>query len=470
MYMFHKFNKRIVSNIFFITVLVVIAACSSKPVVSDFPPSASPADEILSLERDLNTARDKQVDILSPKNFKESQKSLVDAKKTFLNGKDFQQALHEVALGRAYLVKANSAAEVSRESIKDVITARDAAIRADAPKYYGSEFKNLDDYLINVTGDIEKNKMKSAAKERSTLKARYLDLEIKGIQEKNLRESRNVINLAKKEGARRYAPRTLAIAENSLADTSTYIRANPHNTIEINAHVKNTKDAAYHAYNINREAKGTAKVSHEEIAIILKQERDRAIKSESRLDTVQDELQTTQSALEKEKQTHETLAQTKEELAVENEKLAAEKSLNEKYEAARKKFSSNEADVYRQGENLLIRLKGMEFPSSHATIQSKKYPLLSKVEKVIEEFGPGASVTVEGHTDSVGGKTVNNRLSAKRAEAVKDYLQANGGGIDVNIETVGYGDQKPLATNKTASGRAQNRRVDIVIKPEATKL
>ncbi|MGZ3790536.1 MAG: OmpA family protein [Bacteriovorax sp.] len=476
----HQFNRYFIKNIFLVTVFASISACSSKPVVSDFPPSASPADEIVSLERDINSARDKQVDLLSPKNFKESQKSLEDAKKTFLNGKDSQMALHKVAIGRSYLANANNVAEVARDNIKDVMAARDAAIKADAPTYYGREFKNADDSVADVTKDIEKNKMNSVAKERSKLQARYLELEIKGVEEKNLRESKSIITQAKREDAEKYAPRTLAIAEKSYADTDAYIRANPHNTREIQARVKETKDAAYHAFNINRKAKGTAKVSPEEIAIVIEQERDRAMKNEKRLDTVQDELQTTQSALEREKVTQESLAQTSEELKAEkekleaqkalNKKLAAEKSFNEKYEAARKKFSSNEAEVYRQGDALLIRLKGMEFPISHATIQSKNYPLLSKVEKVVEEFGSGSTVTVEGHTDSVGGKTVNNRLSAKRAMAVKDYLEANGGGIDVKMEAVGYGDQKPLATNKTASGRAQNRRVDIIIKPESTKL
>ena len=76
---------------------------------------------------------------------------------------------------------------------------------------------------------------------------------------------------------------------------------------------------------------------------------------------------------------------------------------------------------------------------------------------------------IEGHTDSVGGKAINDKLSQNRANAVKEYLQTNGGGISAEsskIEAVGYGYQKPLATNKTADGRAQNRRVDIVIKPD----
>lgn len=454
MNLFHRF--------ILMSTLTGIVACSSKPVVHDFPPTATPAEEIANLEKDLSSAKERQVDVLSPKNFKEAQDSLEDAKKKFMDGKDSEQTLHKVALGKAYLNNAHNAATVARENIEDVIAARQAALKAEAPAYFSREFKNADEDFVSVTKDIEKNKLTSAAKERSELQAKYLGLEGKAIQEKHLKESRDIIALAKKEGAEKFAPRILTVAEKSYADTEAYIKANPHNTEVIVSRAKETKDAAYHALNINRTAKGTSKVSSEEMAIAIEKEKERTLKSEKKVNSVEDELETTQSALAREK-----AAQG--ELEAQKGKLEAEKSLNEKYEAARKQFASDEAEVYRQGDALLIRLKGMEFPSSTATIQSKNYPLLLKVEKVVEEFGTGAAITVEGHTDSVGGKTINNRLSAERAKAVKDYLQANGG-AEANIETIGYGDQKPLATNKTATGRAQNRRVDIIIKPENIKL
>jgi OOP family OmpA-OmpF porin len=74
---------------------------------------------------------------------------------------------------------------------------------------------------------------------------------------------------------------------------------------------------------------------------------------------------------------------------------------------------------------------------------------------------PGLKVSVEGHTDSVGSDAYNERLSERRAHAVKDYLVHQG--IDASrISTVGYGEAKPVASNKTESGRAQNRRAEII--------
>lgn len=444
------------------TVLTAAAACSSGPVVQDYPATANPQEEVTNLENNIKTAQANQVDVLSPKNFKEAHEALEDAKKMHSKGKDADKVLHEVAVGNAYLTNANAVADVARGNIEDVIDARQAAISAGAASYFSKEMKKADEDFKDVTEDIEKNKLSSANKERKELQEKYLGLELKAIKEKHLGESRNTISLAKKEKAEKFAPRTLAVAEKSYIDTEAFITANRHNTMAIEARAAETKEAAMHALNINRTAKGSNKISSEETALAMEKERMRVAAKDSQLKTVKGELDATQSALEGTVDANVALLSAQ-------QKLEKEKELNEKYEAARKEFAGNEAEVYKQGDALLIRLKGMEFPSAKSTITEKNKPLLGKVQKVMEEFG-ASTVLIEGHTDSVGGKKVNDRLSQNRAEAVKNYLQENSGGISDDsskIEAVGYGYQKPLASNKTADGRAQNRRVDIIIKPEA---
>jgi outer membrane protein OmpA-like peptidoglycan-associated protein len=443
------------------TVLTAAAACSSDPVVQDYPVTANAQEEVTNLENNIKTAQANQVDVLSPKNFKEAHEALEDAKKMHSNGKEANKVLHEVAIGNAYLNNANAVADVARGNIEDVIAARQAAISAGAPSYFSKEMKRADEDFRDVTKDIEKNKLSSATKERKELQEKYLELELKAIKEKHLGESRNTISLAKKEKAEKFAPQTLAIAEKSLVDTEAFITANRHNTTAIETRAAGTKEAAMHALNINRTARGTDKVSSEETALAMEKERMRVAAKDNQLSNVKGELSATQNALEGTVDANVALLSAQ-------QKLEKEKELNEKYEAARKEFASNEAEVYKQGDALLIRLKGMEFPSAKANITEKNKPLLGKVQKVMEEFG-SSSVVVEGHTDSVGGKKINDRLSQNRAEAVKNYLQSNSGAMteDSKIEAVGYGYQKPLATNKTANGRAQNRRVDIIIKPDS---
>jgi len=83
-----------------------------------------------------------------------------------------------------------------------------------------------------------------------------------------------------------------------------------------------------------------------------------------------------------------------------------------------------------------------------------------------EKLGVG-QITVTGHTDSTGAKAANQALSERRAESVKAYLVEKGLNGE-RIVTKGMGDSQPVASNKTAAGRAQNRRVDIDIQGERT--
>ena len=447
-----------------------IASCSSKPIVRDFSFAASPSEEITLFERELNRAKEKQIDLLSPHNFQEAENSLEESKNKFLAGKDSKLTLRDVALGKAYLESANSITEIAREKLEDVLIARQAAINADSVLYAQKELQDSDNDLMEVTKDIEKNRKPSVANDRSNLLRKYLNVEINSIKEKNLRESKNIIAQAKKEGAKKFAPRTLGIAEACVAETEAFIQSNPHQKEDIAVKAEKTKSAAYHVFNLNRMAKDTSKVSTEEVALALEQAQGRATKNEKNLNIIKDELQTTQSALQKEKEIQNNLLNTKEELAKQNDLLANEKIFNQKYEKALSEFEPNEAEVFKQGETLLIRLKGIEFPSAKSDVQSKNYPLLAKVKKIITEFGNGSLVTIQGHTDSIGKKEQNLQISSGRAMAIKDYLEANMGEIVVKLQAVGLGDEKPLASNKTTKGRAQNRRVDVIIQPSTEKL
>jgi outer membrane protein OmpA-like peptidoglycan-associated protein len=86
---------------------------------------------------------------------------------------------------------------------------------------------------------------------------------------------------------------------------------------------------------------------------------------------------------------------------------------------------------------------------------------LAKIAKQLQT-DPSLKIAVEGHTDNVGGTAMNQSLSEKRANAVRDYLVSAGISGD-HITASGMGEESPIATNKTAAGRQQNRRVELVI-------
>jgi outer membrane protein OmpA-like peptidoglycan-associated protein len=107
----------------------------------------------------------------------------------------------------------------------------------------------------------------------------------------------------------------------------------------------------------------------------------------------------------------------------------------------------------------------INFAFNKSTITKSDADQLRKALEFIKKY-PGAKIKLEGYTDSIGGEKYNLRLSEKRAEATKEYLVKEGHIEDSRLSTVGYGKSKPIASNKTKSGRAQNRRVEIVIMSE----
>ncbi|MDF1526281.1 MAG: OmpA family protein [bacterium] len=146
------------------------------------------------------------------------------------------------------------------------------------------------------------------------------------------------------------------------------------------------------------------------------------------------------------------------------ERLAAERRFNELYNEVQALFTKDEAECYKQGNRMVIRLRGMTFPVGQAVIMPENYPLLSKVQRAVRTFTE-PQVTIEGHTDSTGTSEFNEHLSQQRAESVREYLLANNVVAPEHVVAAGFGSSRPLAPNITAAGRAANRRIDVVITP-----
>jgi outer membrane protein OmpA-like peptidoglycan-associated protein len=149
----------------------------------------------------------------------------------------------------------------------------------------------------------------------------------------------------------------------------------------------------------------------------------------------------------------------------EKERLLAEKQFNQKLSSILDYFKPQEAEVYKKQNQVIIRLKAMQFPVGQIVIMPENYELLSKVQRAIRTFGE-PDVIIGGHSDSTGSEDLNEHLSQKRADAVRQYFVANQTLPYEKIIAVGYGSMRPLASNATESGRAMNRRIDVIITPE----
>jgi outer membrane protein OmpA-like peptidoglycan-associated protein len=108
-----------------------------------------------------------------------------------------------------------------------------------------------------------------------------------------------------------------------------------------------------------------------------------------------------------------------------------------------------------------IVLRGVHFNFNKATIRPEDMPILDQAAETLKEHGTIA-VTVEGNTDNIGSEAYNEKLSVRRATAVRDYLAQHGIAVS-RMTVVGKGASNPVASNDTEDGRAQNRRVELLV-------
>jgi outer membrane protein OmpA-like peptidoglycan-associated protein len=128
----------------------------------------------------------------------------------------------------------------------------------------------------------------------------------------------------------------------------------------------------------------------------------------------------------------------------------------------RQELQGTGVQVARDGENIrLIMPNAITFNTNEAIIKASANPVLDSVAKVAKEYNK-TSLQVLGYTDSTGNDTINIPLSQRRAAAVAQYLGLRGV-ASTRIAVAGMGAQNPIASNATAEGREQNRRVEIYL-------
>jgi outer membrane protein OmpA-like peptidoglycan-associated protein len=167
-------------------------------------------------------------------------------------------------------------------------------------------------------------------------------------------------------------------------------------------------------------------------------------------------------------QTVDTMRRAQHELAQTKQELAGERV---KREDAEKKAAQAMADLQRiaavkqESRGMVITLSGeVLFPSGESSLLAGAMVKLNDVADALTKSSPESRIVVEGHTDSQGKPAFNQELSLRRAQSVRDYLVSRGIASD-RITAQGMGSTRPIASNANPEGRANNRRVEIVVQP-----
>jgi outer membrane protein OmpA-like peptidoglycan-associated protein len=470
----------------FLIVLFGLSACAGRQLEVEAIPKSEPPQELINkLDNEIALARTQQVNVLAPTWFGKAESSLNEAKRLLDEGAELAKIFDDIATGRAQLRRAKEISEVSKASLADVIKGRELAREAGAAGL-GKDYAEAEEEFLNLTRAIEKNNLGYAQRNQAEVTEQFRQLEVRAIKIRTLGEVRNLLRLAQKQKSDRIAPESYTAAKNKLTEADAFISENPYQKEQMSKLANEALFLSRRHLEIADQIRKIQPMSSEQITlwvegILLKtssqlaapdmrdQSFDRQVDNILASISVQqaDREFTSKKAKEQQleiKDLQQKLAALEGQSRQQQERLTAQKQLNSLFTEVQDYFNPNEAEVYKRENQLIIRLKAMQFPVGQSVIMPENYSLLGKVQRAIRAFGE-PDVIIGGHTDSTGPEPLNEHLSQQRAEAVRQYLVANGILPYDKIIAVGYGSMRPLASNSNEKGRAMNRRIDVTISP-----
>jgi len=407
--------------------------------------------------------------LLAPESFENGDETLEEASEGYEKGRNLDRIRKNLADSEELFRRAETAAKTASKDLGKLLEARQAAVYLE--RGYREE-------SLRLAEDTAEQFRKS---------------ELVAIKSGLLQDTRSLIGQARKDRVQKNAPRTLAQAEELLSRAEAELESNRYDMDLPRELARQANYEARHAIYLSQFIAGQKKSGRTtEDTILTLEEPLRKVAAAAdivaefdkgseppaeKTVTYVEELQDRSHRLEQdlEERTRQVFAleeevtETYERLGGMTEERQALAREIERQEMERQRlkdvenlFSRDQARVLRQGNEVIIRLLGLNFAVGSATIPTDESDLLVSLETAIRLF-PDASLSVAGHTDSFGSDSGNFELSKRRAESVRRYLIDNTRISASQISAVGYGETKPVASNQTPEGRARNRRIDIVI-------
>lgn len=481
-------NRLILPWITLLLMLFLSACGGHHPSLSKIVENKDPVEQLLSLESDLDAARAENLHVLAPRSFAKAERFYQEAQGLLERETDLSEILLKISSGRIELQHSAQTAQIARTVLADVIKVRELALAAGA-KSLGAEFTATEDRFLRLTRAIEDNDLESAQKDKAKVFDSFDQLELRAIKERNLGEAHRLLDQATGNRAARQAPLTLAEAQQKLAEADAFVTDRRYQRDEIRQKAAEALFYTRRLEHIMLQSQRLEILPAEQAALYvegllhqtaeqlgLPDQRDKVF--EGQLEAILTAIASSQQQRQDQQDEIAALEATTDQLRVQiaslegstheertaRQQLIEERRFQKLFNQVQGVFGPGEAEVYKQGDRLIIRLKAMSFSVGQSVIEAANYPLLTKVQRAIALFGEPQAV-IEGHTDSTGSAATNLVLSQKRAEAVRAYLVANNTLPKDNIEATGYGAERPLASDQTAAGRAINRRIDIVLIP-----
>lgn len=440
-----------------------------------------------SVDEALKAANEARAAVFAPKSYGEAAKYYRSAEDKLERARSIDSIQDDLAEAEKAFRAAVESTALAKLTLTNAIQAREDCEEADADTYAPEEWRMAEERFASAAGRLEEGKINSARSRAEEAEELYRSAELVAIKANYLDETRRLLEEAKDDRAKRYAPKTMEKAEALLKQAEKALNQNRYDTDEPRSLARQAKYEVKHAMYLARTLKPVQekKMTPEDYALSTEEpvtriaaaldfvaELDEGSEAPTReiINRIEALQMDAYELIERRGQVallSEEIQRLEGELGIQSERLAAQEEQRRQFRQVEAMFGPGEAQVFTQGQNILIRPVGLVFPTGSAQIETQYFGLLRKLQDAIRLF-PNSSIVVEGHTDSFGGDEANLALSQSRAEAVREYLLANMEELlPSSVESVGYGESRPVANNETDAGRAKNRRIDLVIRPRA---
>ncbi|WP_045826949.1 OmpA family protein [Teredinibacter turnerae] len=432
----------------------------------------------------LAEAQNELADVLAPVSYGKGVAAYQSARTRYERKQNVSKVEKDLDEATQFLRLATKTAKVAQMSFKAALQARTDAKGVDAMALATETWEKAETRFLLATKTLETGSLERAQGKADDAEALYREAELIAIKGNYLNQTRAKIDEAAALKVKRYAPETFAKANDLLAAAETELSENRYDTDKPRALVKEAFYEAKHAIYLADQLEALKRKEITPEQLLLQQELPVATIA-GELDLVAefdqgfdapvaaivkriqqltadshelDELKARYAQLDQEFAALET------KVGIQSERLKQEEEARERLRRVSDYFRRDEAMVLSQGDNVLIRMVGLNFDPGSAQVNASNYALLQKVEQAVRMY-PGYTVVVEGHTDSFGSTQANQTLSEDRANAVRQYLLVNMNDLAAGaIEAYGYGESQPIANNETREGRKRNRRIDVLLK------
>lgn len=456
-------------------------------------------------------AKQVQADVLSPRTYHDAMEAYNAAKKKYAEAGDLADIREKIKLSNTKFLEATENTKLSSVMFSNALAARRDAMNAEASLFVKEIWINAEEEMKDAAVQLEKGDANDAKEIAVKATELYRKAELESIKANYLTNAKKLLEKADDKKVYKVAPKTIAEAKSLVSKADQELLDNRYDTDNARYLAKQAEYKALLAMHIAKEEKRLDDQDFETEDFLLMnyealtkigESLNINLKFDQGIDgpvteiknlIATDQLRITNLEYslynEKVKNTNlkailteqqkivaemkgtlsdEAMKGQKRQAALQN-RIDRMDEINSKFEEVQQIFGKEDAEVFRQKDDVIIRMIGFNFDIGKSQIKQEDYVQLSKLKTAMSLF-KDAAVVIEGHTDSQGGDELNLKLSQERADAVLSYLNENTSVDQARFSTKGYGESRPVANNETMAGRKLNRRIDIVIQPNLPEI